>query len=183
MFKRFFISIALLAAFGVPATAMAAPVAGAADRALAADISDHVQNYVYYTIFDDVQGTVRDGMVTLTGKVTDPYKASQIGKLVKQVAGVRELDNKIVSLPASIFDDQLRTVIANRIYRDPMFWSYGMQPNPPIHIIVDHGHVTLTGVVNSEVERRVAEATARNADFAFSVENKLRLDREIGSSN
>jgi osmotically-inducible protein OsmY len=39
--------------------------------------------------------------------------------------------------------------------------------------------VTLTGVVNSEVERRVAEASARSADYAFSVKNNLRLDREI----
>ena len=178
MFKHFFVSIALLAASAVPSTAMAGPATVAADRALAADISDRVQSYVYYTIFDDVQGTVHDGMVTLTGKVTDPYKASQIGKLVRQVAGVRELNNKIVSLPASIFDDQLRGVIARRIYRDPMFWKYGMQANPPIHIIVDNGHVTLTGVVNSEVERRVAEVSARTTDFVFSVDNKLQLDRD-----
>jgi osmotically-inducible protein OsmY len=170
----------------VPATASAGSRPGPADardRALADDIADQVRNYVYYTIFDDVQGTVNDGMVTLTGKVTDPYKASEIAKRVKRVSGVRELDNKIVSLPVSMFDDQLRVVIANRIYGDAMFWNYGMQPNPPIHIIVDHGHVTLTGVVNSEVERRMAEASARNTDFVFSVVNKLQLDREIGSHN
>jgi hyperosmotically inducible protein len=182
MFRRFFISIALLAAFCVPATVLAAPAADASDRALAAGVADRVQNYVYYTIFDDIQGTVRDGVVTLTGKVTDPYKASEIAKLVKRVPGVRELDNKIVSLPASIFDDQLRATIASRIYRDPMSWNYGIQPNPPIHIIVDRGHVTLTGVVNSEVERRVAEASARTTDFVFGVDNKLRLDREVSSN-
>ena len=179
MFRRFLISIAVLTLFCVPATVLAGPVTGASDRALAADIADRVQNYVYYTIFDDVRGTVRDGVVTLTGKVTDPYKATQLGRLVKQVRGVRELDNRIVALPASSFDDQLRAALASRIYRDPMFWSYGIQPNPPIHIIVDHGHVTLTGVVNSEVERRVAEASARSTDFVFSVQNELQLDRKL----
>ena len=57
-----------------------------------------------------------------------------------------------------------------------MFWNYRLQINPPIHIIVNRGHVTLTGVVNSEVERRVAEMSARNAGLAFSVKNELRLD-------
>ena len=50
-----------------------------------------------------------------------------------------------------------------------------MQVNPPIHIIVNRGHVTLTGVVNSEVERRVAEMSARDAGLAFSVKNELNI--------
>jgi hyperosmotically inducible protein len=184
MFKRFLVSLVLLAAFGARGLAWAGPSAStvASDRWLATEIAGQVRNYVHYTIFDDVQGTVRDGVVTLTGKVTDPYKASQIADRVKRVQGVREVDNKLQSLPASIFDDELRATIARRIYRDSMFSNYAMQVNPPIHIIVDHGHVTLTGVVNSEVERRVAEATARSADFVFSVDNKLQLDREIAAN-
>jgi osmotically-inducible protein OsmY len=186
MFKRFFVSFILLAAFCVPATVWAAPtsgVSGASDRSLANEISDQVRNYVHYTIFDDVQGTVHDGFVTLTGKVTDPYKATEIADRVKRVQGVREVDNKIQSLPVSIFDNELRAEISARIYRDPMFWNLAMQVNPPIHIIVENGHVTLTGVVNSEVERRVAEASARSADYAFSVKNNLRLDREIDATD
>jgi osmotically-inducible protein OsmY len=183
MFKRFFVSFVLLAAFCVPATAWASGISGGSDRSLASAISDQVRNYVYYTIFDDVQGTVRDGVVTLTGKVTDPYKATQIANRVKRVDGVREVDNKIQSLPVSIFDDELRAEISARIYRDPMFWNYAIQVNPPIHIIVENGHVTLTGVVNSEVERRVAEVSARGAGYAFSVKNSLRLDREMDATN
>jgi hyperosmotically inducible protein len=64
-----------------------------------------------------------------------------------------------------------------------VFWNYAIQVNPPIHVIVDHGHVTLTGVVNSEVERRVAEMKARDAFGSFSVENKLMLDNEVRNSN
>jgi len=184
MFKRFFVSLVLLTAFATPAPAWAGPSAfTASDRSLATEIAGQVRDYAHYTIFDDVQGTVRDGVVTLTGKVTDPYKASQIADRVKRVQGVREVDNKIQSLPASMFDDELRATIARRIYRDSMFWNYAMQVNPPIHIIVDHGHVTLTGVVNSEMERRVAEATARSTDFVFSVDNKLQLDREMSTAN
>lgn len=186
MFKRFFVSLILLAAFCLSATAWAAPtrgIAGASDRSIANAVADQVRNYAYYTIFDDIQGIVHDGVVTLSGKVTEPYKATQIADRVKRVQGVREVDNKIQSLPVSIFDNELRAKISARIYRDPMFLNYAMQVNPPIHIIVENGHVTLTGVVNSEVERRVAEASARSADFVFSVSNKLRLDREIGDGD
>ena len=61
-----------------------------------------------------------------------------------------------------------------------MFWNYGLQTNPPIHVIVEHGRVTLKGAVNSEVERRMAEVIARSSS-AFSVENKLQVDKNLES--
>ena len=73
-----------------------------------------------------------------------PHKASDIGNLVARLPGVREVDNKISTLPVSTCDDQLRVSIARQIYRDPMFWNYAIQVNPPIHIVVENGHVTLT---------------------------------------
>jgi hyperosmotically inducible protein len=96
---------------------------------------------------------------------------------------VREVDNKIEALPVSTFDDQLRVAIASNIYRDAMFWNYAIQVNPPIHVIVDRGQVTLTGVVNSEVERRVAEFKARETFGSFSVVNKLVLERDVHSND
>jgi hyperosmotically inducible periplasmic protein len=110
-----------------------------------------------------------------------PYKASEIQKRVARVSGVREVDNQIQTLPVSMFDDELRARIARQIYRDPLFWNYGIQVNPPIHVIVEHGRVTLSGVVGSEVDRRKAEMIARTTPNVFSVENKLRLDAESES--
>jgi hyperosmotically inducible protein len=171
MSRRIVGVLLLVLAFGIPATVLAAT-----DQSLADRIADQVRGSIYYTIFDDVEGTVHNGLVTLRGTVTDPYKASRLTAEVKRLPGVREVDNKIQSLPVSGFDNDLRARIANRIYGDEMFWNYGLQMNPPIHIIVNRGHVTLTGVVNSEVERRVAEMSARSAGLAFSVKNELRLD-------
>jgi len=111
-----------------------------------------------------------------------PYKASEIGKLVARVPGVREVDNRISTLPVSMFDDELRVAIASQIYRDLLFWNYAIQVNPPIHVVVENGHVTLTGVVNSEVERRKAEIVARTTFGVFSVDNRLRLDSEMRST-
>lgn len=152
------------------------------DAMLANEIAKRIRQYVFYTIYDDVEGSVHDGVVTLTGRVTMPYKASDLGDLVARVPGVREVDNKISTPPVSTFDDQLRVTIARQIYRDPMFWNYAIQVNPPIHIVVENGHVTLTGVVNSEVERRKAETVARTTFGVFSVDNQLRLDREMRDS-
>jgi len=47
--------------------------------------------------------------------------------------------------------------------------------NPPIHLIVENGRVTLTGAVGSEVERVKAEMIARSTFGVFNVENKLRV--------
>jgi len=152
------------------------------DEMLANEIAKRVRQYVFYTIYDDIEASVHDGVVTLTGKVTMPYKASEIGDLVSRVPGVREVDNRISTLPVSTFDDQLRATIASQIYRDPLFWNYAIQVNPPIHIVVENGHVTLTGVVNSEVERRKAEMVARTTFGVFSVDNQLRLESEIRST-
>lgn len=150
---------------------------GESDQAIGEEIAKRVRRYVFYTIFDDVSGTVRDGVVTLTGRATMPYKAQEIAELASRVYGVQEVMNQIGILPVSTFDEQLRYVIAAGIYRDPLFWNYAIQVNPPIHIVVERGRVTLTGVVNSEVERRKAEIIARSAFGAFSVDNQLRTDR------
>ena len=157
-----------------------APASADSDKALAAQVAEKIREYSFYTIFDDVEGTVDNGVVRLTGKVTMPYKASEIAERVGRVPGVREVDNKIETLPVSIFDDELRARIARQIYRDPLFWNYGLQTNPPIHVIVEHGRVTLKGAVNSEVERRMAEVIARSSS-AFSVENKLQVDKNLES--
>ena len=115
--------------------------------------------------------------VTLMGKVLQPYRATEIGRMVAQVYGVREIHNRLETLPVSIYDDQIRTTLASRIYSHTVLSKYAFQLDSPIHIVVENGRVTLTGVVNSEVERRVAEVIARQTFRVFSVDNQLRLDR------
>jgi hypothetical protein len=46
---------------------------GESDQTLAAEIGKRVRQYVFYTVYDDIEPSVRDGVVTLTGKVTMPY--------------------------------------------------------------------------------------------------------------
>jgi hyperosmotically inducible protein len=86
--------------------------------------------------------------------------------------------NKIEVLPVSQFDDELRVRIARAIYSNANFRPFATMVNPPIHVIVDHGRVTLEGVVNSEVDRMLARSIASNF-LAFSVTNDLKTEAEV----
>ena len=46
---------------------------------------------------------------------------------------------------------------------------------PSIHIIVDNGHVTLDGFVNSQMDANVARIRALSVPGVFSVTSNLRI--------
>ena len=142
------------------------------------DIAKSVNRYAHFTIFDDVNANVTNGVVTLTGRVTMPYKRDDIMKRVADVDGVREVRDNIEVLPVSQSDDRLRYQIARTIYSNPNFWNYAIGPNPSIHIIVEHGHVRLAGVVNSNVDRMLARSLITQFGV-MSVKNELKTDAEM----
>jgi len=151
---------------------------GRPNLAVFKDVSNQVLGYVNFTVFDDISAAVEDGIVTLTGQVTMPYKKEDIARRVSRVAGVNVVQNKIQVAPVSIFDDELRYRIARAIYGNPAFWHYANMAQPPIHIVVKNGHVTLAGVVNSNVERALARSLATGLG-AFDVNNTLKTDDEM----
>ena len=140
-------------------------------------VQKQVLNYTHFTIFDSVNMQINDGTVTLTGWVTMPYKSSDIERRVSRVDGVTRVVNRIKELPVSQFDDDLRIRLARAIYSSPHFRGYGSMVNPPIHIIVEHGRVTLEGVVNNNVDRMIARSIAANF-LAFDVKNELKTTQE-----
>jgi osmotically-inducible protein OsmY len=148
------------------------------DLRVANEVGRAVRQYTQFTIFDDVNGRVDKGIVTLDGKVTMPYKKNEIERLVGRIDGVRELKSTIEVLPVSQYDDELRSRVARAIYSNPSFWTYAAMANPPIHIIVENGRVTLTGVVNTEVDRMLARSLAAGVG-ELSVKNELRTDAEV----
>src|SRR5215510_7010740 len=178
MLKRLCASIAALGVTASVALAGSVQTADRKDFQVLKDVATSVDRYVHFTIFDDVNASVKDGVVTLTGKVTMPYKHEDIAKRVANISGVREVRDQIDVLPVSSFDDQLRVRIARSIYGNSNFWNYGIMPNPPIHIVVEHGRVTLTGVVQSEVDRMLARSLATQFG-ALSVTNALKTDAEV----
>ena len=163
----------------VVAMALASPTAAQVHRAdgdLAQRVASTVRGYVQIGIFDDVTIDVSDRSVTLQGRVTMPFKREEIGARVAKIDGIRTVTNNIRVLPLSNYDSDLRQRIAQAIYGHSTFWRYASMSQPPIHIIVENGRVTLTGVVGSELERTLAGALAY-VPGAFAVTNALEIDR------
>lgn len=143
------------------------------------DLAQRVQRvtgrYVYFTVFDDVDVDVgRDGSIVLHGHVTSPHKRTDLMNRVMAVDGVDHVQNDLEVLPVSHFDNELRYWIARSIYGSSTFWRYAARRNPPIHIVVKRGHVTLTGVVNNESDRAIAGVLAGSSG-AFSLRNDLKV--------
>jgi osmotically-inducible protein OsmY len=178
----------LLVALAVPAGAAQDRPSTGSGRAEPAEARENLQvfrdaqrqvlTYPHFTIFDSVNMEIDNGVVTLVGKVTMPYKRNDLETRVARVNGVARVDNRIEVLPVSQFDDELRFRIARSIYGNSNFWRYASMANPPIHIIVDRGHVTLEGVVNSNVDRMLARSLASQFGV-FSLKNDLKTDEEV----
>jgi osmotically-inducible protein OsmY len=170
---------ALVVGLSLIATAAGADTGeGRKDLQVFNDISKAVTRYAQFTIFDSVDANVKDGVVTLTGRVTMPYKKDAIEKRVAKIDGVRQVRDEITVLPVSQFDDRLRYRIARAIYGNPNFWNYAIMADPPVHIVVEHSRVTLTGVVQSDVERMLARSIAGSQFGVMSVVNNLKTDAE-----
>jgi hyperosmotically inducible periplasmic protein len=164
----------------VAASALAAHKPAAVGPQTDADIAKNVQhellNYPYYGIFDDVPYRVQNGQVTLMGAVTQPVKKSDIKNVVASVPGVEGVSDQIEVLPLSNNDNLLRRQIAAAIYRFPALSRYGMGTHPSIHIIVDNGHVTLTGFVDSKADKDMAGIRAASAGLSFGpIVNNLQI--------
>jgi hyperosmotically inducible protein len=155
-----------------------AVAASPTDADIQSDVVDAVLGYVHYGVFDSVGVGVQDGVVTLTGSVLQPWHKDDLQKRVTKLEGVREVKNQIRVQPVSILDDRLRVQLYRQIYGAGMFQRYASFANPPIHIVVENGNITLTGLVNSQVEKAVLGSIARQT-LAFRVDNQVQIESEL----
>jgi hyperosmotically inducible periplasmic protein len=127
----------------------------------------------YDNAFNYVAASVKDGCVTLSGyTVYDVPKDSALA-IVARTPGVKDVVNDVDVLPVSGFDDSIRVRTARAIYRDSVLGRYATDPVDPIRIVVDNGHVTLYGTVQSAMDKTIAGIRANSVSGAFTVENKL----------
>jgi osmotically-inducible protein OsmY len=71
-------------------------------------------------------------------------------------------------------DDQLQQLISDRMDEDATFWAGGARRRVVINVEVEEGHVTLSGVVRTRLDRRRADILARSLGAA-GVDNRLRV--------
>ncbi len=153
------------------------PEEAVTDVQLQKRVADAILREPRYGVFDSVGVAVQDGVVVLQGSVYQGWLKDSFDRRVAEVAGVRDVKNEIRIAPASNYDDQLRMQLYRRIYGDDMFVRYSNWAEPPIRIVVENGKVTLTGIVNSEVEQVRLGMIARGTS-AFKVTNAVEVESE-----
>jgi len=140
---------------------------------LANEVRHQLVMLPWYSVFDNLAFRVDGDKVTLVGEVTRPTLKSDAEGVVKSIEGVASVKNEIEVLPLSPMDDQLRRAVFRAIYGEAGLNRYAIQAIPSIHIIVKNGNVTLEGVVDSEMDKNLANLRANQVPNVFSVKNNL----------
>jgi len=174
-----------------PAMTLAQTVAAGETRLR---IERALERLPYYGVFDLLAFRVDRGVVTLSGFAYSATTKSEAARVVKQVAGVDEVANRVELLPTSQLDESIRWATFYQIYTDDFLSRYapggamraryeaanfarfpGMQPfgTYPIHIIVKNRRTTLVGVVDNESDKTLAGVRARDIANTAGVENEL----------
>jgi osmotically-inducible protein OsmY len=136
----------------------------------------------YDSTFDYFALGVKDGVVTVEGEDRTGVGRDEALADIYSMPGVKDVVANISIEPVSPFDDGLRLRTARALYRDPVLSKYALDPARPIRIIVVNGHVTLYGSVDSTMDKTVAGLRAGQIPGSFSVENKLVVEMDSGSS-
>jgi osmotically-inducible protein OsmY len=125
--------------------------------------------------FQSIGVQVHNGVVTLGGNAAGPIAASDAVAIVRNTKGVKDVIDDIHVDPVSPLDERIRVAEFHAIYSDPMLNQYAIDPEKPIRIQVDNGHVTLYGMVDTQGEKTEAGIRANTVPGVFSVKNDLQV--------
>ena len=130
----------------------------------------------YDNTFDFFALGVKDGVVTVEGQDRTGVGRDEALADIANMPGVKDVIDNVSLEPVSTFDDGLRLRALRAIYGDSVLSKYAIDPARPIRIIVENGHVTLYGTVDSAMDKQVAGIRANQIPGAFSVDNKLQVE-------
>jgi hyperosmotically inducible periplasmic protein len=160
-------------------TAATANRAGSSAGGTAEDVRHELRMLPYYGVFDNLSFQVQDdGTVVLSGQVVRPTLRSDAENVVRRLAGVSDVVNRIEVLPLSRFDDWIRMATYRALFSSPWLDRYSMGAIPSIHIIVRNGDITLEGVVATQTDKDVAGLIANGVPGTFRVTNNLTAERK-----
>ena len=174
------------------------------DASLEREVSAAIRNTPRYGPFDLITYEVSGHTVTLGGDVYRGVLKQDAEAAVEAVPGVTRVVDSIKVLPVSFNDDRLRREVFVRIYHDNFLSKYGppyammgpgawerwhaswalgpdlalgLEPigNYAIHVVVDHGQVTLYGNVDNAVDRDKASFDARTVLGVRDVVNRIQV--------
>ncbi len=131
-----------------------------------------------HNVFDAFSVHVDGRWLTLTGKVTHPATKTDAEHALRRIVGATAVNNQIELLPWSPHDERLRKALYRAIYGHPALEALAIRALPPIHLIVENGHVTLEGAVPNPAAKSIAELQANTVAGVFSVTNRLLVESE-----
>jgi hyperosmotically inducible periplasmic protein len=145
------------------------------DAQLQKELSDKLRydRFGFGSTFNALGLNVQNGVVTVSGDVVDYPSRDSALAILETTPGVKEVVDNINVLPTSPMDDQTRLQVARAIYGNSTLSRYAMDPQRPIRIVVNNGHVTLYGVVDNQMDKQVAEMQAKSVPNVFSVDDKI----------
>lgn len=136
-----------------------------------AEIRDKIQNSLSWNPdidATDIDVNVEAGVVTLTGTVTEYWQKWKAVQLASDVNGVVEVLDEVTVVPTGSFVDEdiadtIRNALKRNLYIDAA----------DITVEVEHGEVTLTGVVPTNFVRSKAGDIASYTAGVIDVHNNL----------
>ena len=145
--------------------------------AITSQVKHNLAMLPWYGVFDNLKFQVNGGEVILSGQVTSEHDQTKYDaeNEVRRIPGVTKVVNDIQILPLSMFDNQIRRAEYRAIFSTSDLGRYTMGAIPPVHIIVDNGHVTLEGKVMNQMDRTEAGIVANSVPGVFPVTNNLQI--------
>ncbi|MCS4306347.1 osmotically-inducible protein OsmY [Rheinheimera pacifica] len=129
----------------------------------------------------DINTDVKNGKVTLTGKVKSDVDKALAEELIENLDGVTGVDNQLTVVNSgqtanskdgsALKDAKIATVVKTRL----LFESE--VSGTSINVDADNGVVTLQGEVDSDAEKDLAVAIAKNTSDVTRVIDKLQVAR------
>jgi osmotically-inducible protein OsmY len=142
------------------------------DADITADVVKALE--LHSTIPDGVQAAVHSGHVTLTGTVDWMFQKHDAERAVRHVRGVRAVVNRIAIAPRAIERD-VRHRIVEALHRNADLDARHIRPT----VVGDRA--TLTGTVDTWLQRETAERAAADAPGIRVVDNRLTIEPHHGA--
>jgi osmotically-inducible protein OsmY len=134
------------------------------------------------TAFNAFTIGVQNGVVTLGGVAYGPTDRDSAISLVSNFPGVKDVVDNIEVAPVSPMDDRIRLETARAVYGAPQLNKYAIDPAKPIRITVVNGNVTLSGMVDNQADKEVANIRANGVPGVFKVTDNLQVAGAAGAS-
>lgn len=146
-------------------------------RRLEKEVRHELVMLPFYGVFDNLVYRVEGERVELLGQVRHPALKKDAERVVKNIEGVEQVNNRIEVLPLSPNDERIRLAVYRAIYGRTGLDRYALMAVPSIHIIVRNGDVVLEGAVGNELDKNLASIQANGVSGVFSVTNNLYVDK------